>query len=99
MATAMTVSLTPSDFIQSAKSIGLPPAPTAKVAPELPPAGLSEVLAVLVSEIVSALPIPDREGALVRIANRLDDLGRLPGGNEGAAMLGAVADVLMRLEG
>ena len=60
---------------------------------------LAEVLAILAVDLVSVLPVDDRAGVLERLANRLDGQSRTPGGRETAAMLGRVAEALMRLEG
>jgi hypothetical protein len=59
---------------------------------------LAEALAILVVDLVGVLPAGDRTATLERLANKLDDQGRTPGGSEAAALLGAVGHALMRLE-
>ncbi len=66
---------------------------------ELPTQRLAEALAVLMVDLVGAMPLGDRCAVLERLANRLDDRGRVAGGSEAAALLGAVGSALMRLEG
>lgn len=60
---------------------------------------VAEVLAILAVDLVGVLPITDRVATLERLANRLDDQSRTPGGREIAALLSGVAEALMRLEG
>ena len=60
---------------------------------------VAETLAILMVDLIRVLPAQDRRGTLERLANRLDDQARTPGGGETAVLLGAVADALMRLEG
>lgn len=57
---------------------------------------LAKALAVFAVDLIEVLPVRDREAALERLANRLDDRGR---GVEGvaAALLGAVGGSLMRI--
>ncbi|MCJ2098966.1 hypothetical protein [Methylobacterium sp. E-046] len=64
----------------------------------LTPARLSEVLAVILQEIVALIPTVDQDPALQRLANRFDRLSRVSGGSEAAGMLGAISGDLMRLE-
>ncbi|GJD88214.1 hypothetical protein BHAOGJBA_1727 [Methylobacterium hispanicum] len=66
---------------------------------ELPTQRLAEALAVLMVDLVGAIPLGDRCAVLERLANRLDDRGRVAGGSEAAVLLGALAVALMRLEG
>ncbi|SEH31632.1 hypothetical protein SAMN02799636_01108 [Methylobacterium sp. 275MFSha3.1] len=60
---------------------------------------VAEVLAILVVDLIGVLPVSDRAATLERLANRLDDQSRTPGGRETAALLSSVAEALMRLEG
>ncbi|KQQ23711.1 hypothetical protein ASF53_05135 [Methylobacterium sp. Leaf123] len=64
---------------------------------DLPPVRLAEALAILTVDLVGVLPILDRDAVLERLANRLDEHGRSPGGTEAAAILGAVSRALIRL--
>ncbi len=65
---------------------------------ELSTQRLAEALAVLMVDLVGAMPLGDRCAVLERLANRLDDRGRVAGGSEAAVLLGAVASSLIRLE-
>lgn len=58
---------------------------------------LSEALAVMMIDFMGAMEVEDRPAALERLANRLDDRGRVVGGGETAKLLGATGNVLMRL--
>jgi hypothetical protein len=58
---------------------------------------VAEVLAILVIDLVGVLPVDDLAATLERLANRLDEQSRTPGGRETAALLGGVAEALMRL--
>lgn len=98
MRSAIAASETPSRRIQSfSETIGSALA-SAGVAPaDLPPVRLAEALAILTVDLVGVLPILDRDAVLERLANRLDEHGRRPGGSDAAAMLGAVGRALIRL--
>ncbi|CAO4179505.1 hypothetical protein EEDFHM_03532 [Methylorubrum populi] len=65
--------------------------------PNLSPIRLAEVLAILTVDLVGVLPILDRDAVLERLANRLDEHGRSPGGTAASIMLGAVGRALIRL--
>lgn len=99
MRSAMPASSIPSKRIQSRSNIGLPPACGARAPDRIGPQRLAEALAVLMVDLVGAVLATEREAALERLANRLDDRARTPGGTEAAALLGAVGAALMRLEG
>ncbi len=58
---------------------------------------LSEALAVMMMDLMAAMEVDDRPAALERLANRLDDRGRVVGGGETAKLIGATGAVLMRL--
>lgn len=58
---------------------------------------LSEALAVMMMDLMAAMEVVDRPAALERLANRLDDRGRVVGGGETAKLIGATGAVLMRL--
>lgn len=57
---------------------------------------LAKALAVFAVDLIEVLPVRDREAALERLANRLDDRGRGADG-AAAALLGAVGGALMRV--
>lgn len=59
---------------------------------------VAETLAILMVDLIRVLPAQDRHGTLERLANRVDDQARTPGGGETAGLLGAVAEALMQLE-
>ena len=59
---------------------------------------VAEVLAILAVDLIGVLPVSNRTATLERLANRLDDQGRTPGGRETAGLLAGVAGALMRLE-
>ncbi len=58
---------------------------------------VADALAVLMVDLASALPGVDRREALERLANRLDDRGRVANGTPAAALLGQVSVSLMRM--
>ncbi|NEU13564.1 hypothetical protein G3T14_15700 [Methylobacterium sp. BTF04] len=74
----------------------------------LPPSGgggergavptLGDALAVLCVDLIAVLPAVDRPAVRERLANRLDDQARTPGAGPAAALLGAIAIALMRME-
>lgn len=100
MSAAMPASDSPALRMKSRNSIGLHLPTQAPRAPAvLTPTRLAEVLAILASELVDVMPVADRGAARERLANRLDGLGRTPGGSEAAGMLGAVGGAMMRMEG
>ena len=98
-AAATSASDKPSERIQSASLMSGFPLVAAPAPAVLTTDRLAEALAIMVSEIMTVLPIGGRGAALERVTNRLDDLGRTPGGNAAAGLLGAVGAALMRLEG
>ncbi|MET3692371.1 hypothetical protein [Methylobacterium goesingense] len=77
----------------------------------LPPAGgnedggaaalptLGDALAVLCVDLIAVLPAQDRAAARERLANRLYEQARTPRSGPAAALLGAIANAMMRLEG
>ncbi|WP_156635491.1 hypothetical protein [Methylobacterium sp. Leaf123] len=98
MRSAIAESVTPSRRIQSfSETIGSALASAGAVPGDLPPVRLAEALAILTVDLVGVLPILDRDAVLERLANRLDEHGRSPGGTEAAAILGAVSRALIRL--
>lgn len=72
--------------------------PVPRAPAELTPDRLAEALAVLILDLVGSLPLADRSAVLERLANRLDDRGRIGGGSAAAGLLGAVGVALMRME-
>lgn len=58
---------------------------------------LSEALAVMMVDMMAAMEVDDRPATLERLANRLDDRGRVVGGGETAKLIGATGAVLIRL--
>lgn len=48
-------------------------------------------------DLVGVMPGLDRDAVLERLANRLDEHGRTPGGTDTAMLLGAVGRALIRL--
>ncbi|MHC2089439.1 hypothetical protein [Methylobacterium sp. CM6244] len=58
---------------------------------------LADALAVLMLDLASALPRVDRREVLEQLANRLDDRGRTPDGNDAARLLHSVGGALMRM--
>lgn len=58
---------------------------------------MAKALAVLMLDLVAALHIDDRRGVLERLANRLDDRGRMMGGSDTARLLGQVGRTLMQV--
>lgn len=76
----------------------------------LPPAGgngeggaaalptLGDALAVLCVDLIAVLPAQDRAAARERLANRLYEQARTRRSGPAAALLGAIANALMRLE-
>lgn len=76
--------------------LSFPSSAAARRRPDLQ--ALGDALAVLVVDVIAVMPMPDRAAARERLANRLDDQSRIPGAGPAAALLGAVANALMRLE-
>jgi hypothetical protein len=70
-------------------------APPDGAAPRLKPLG--EALAIMMVDLVGVMPGLDRNAVLERLANRLDEHGRTPGGTDTAMLLGAVGRALIRL--
>lgn len=64
----------------------------------LPPARLSEVFTVLLSDLIAELEVGDNRRVLEGLANRLYRRGRTTNGSAAAIMLGSIATDLMRLE-
>lgn len=48
-------------------------------------------------DLVGVMPGLDRDAVLERLANRLDEHGRTPGGKDTAVLLGAIGRALIRL--
>ncbi|WP_156647966.1 hypothetical protein [Methylobacterium sp. Leaf88] len=77
---------------------GLPPAGGGgrSEPPALPTLG--DALAVLCVDLIAVLPAQDRRAAQERLANRLYEQACTPRSGQAAALLGAIANALMRLE-
>lgn len=98
MRSATSRSVSPSDRIQALRRIGAPSAETVtRAASELPADRLADALAVMMLDLVQSLPITDRGGVLERLANRLDDRGRIARGGDSALLLSRVAGALMQI--
>lgn len=100
MRSAISVSVSASRRIQSLSSMaGLPSAGgggECGAAATLPTLG--DALAVLCVDLIAVLPAKDRPAVRERLANRLDDQASTPGAGPAAALLGAIANALMRME-
>lgn len=98
MRSAISRSVRPSSRIQAFSSMAdlSFPADAARRRPDLQ--ALGDALAVLVADVIAVVPMTDRAAARERLANRLDDQSRIPSAGPAAALLGAVANALMRLE-
>ncbi|WP_156387582.1 hypothetical protein [Methylobacterium sp. Leaf399] len=59
---------------------------------------MAEALAVLMVDLIEVVPLDDRPAARERLSNRLDNQARRASGGPAAALLGAIAFALMRLE-
>ncbi|KQO76451.1 hypothetical protein ASF20_13985 [Methylobacterium sp. Leaf88] len=59
---------------------------------------MGDALAVLCVDLIAVLPAQDRRAAQERLANRLYEQACTPRSGQAAALLGAIANALMRLE-
>jgi len=85
--------------IQSLSSMGaLPPAGGNERSGSSTRPTLGDALAVLCVDLIAVLPAQDRAAVRERLANRLDEQARTPGSRPAAALLGAIAHALMRME-
>ncbi|KQP82882.1 hypothetical protein [Methylobacterium sp. Leaf117] len=98
MRAATSVSDKPSDSIQVFRSMALTPSATvARPATELTTDRIAEALAVMMLDLVAVLDVGDRRSVMERLANRLDDRGRVPNGSDAAMLLGRIGGALMRV--